>query len=158
MVFIIISITHLLPLQNLKEHERDNCNTQFWNPGQKCLALGVIYTHTVIKQEVICIQICTLPYFFLIIKIKFKKKSGKHRRFWSVLTISILDKWHWGRGLSHPSGSLAVCQKKNNKLSVRYFNMKHVVINNYFPLHTIFAKMYLSFLSDSHLLIGSAYK
>ena len=111
---------------------RCNCNTEFWNAGQKCLALGVIYTHNVIKQEAICIQICTLQFFFLIIKIEKIKSSGKHRRFLSVLTINILDKWHWERGLSNPfSGGLAVCQE-NNKLSVRYFNTRHAVINNCF--------------------------
>lgn len=43
------------------------------NPGQECFTSGVIYTHNVIKQEAICIQVCTLQYFVLIIKIKKKK-------------------------------------------------------------------------------------
>lgn len=104
-VFLIIAIIHVLLLQNSRSPGRCNCHTEVWNPEQKCLALGVIYTHNVIKQEkqeAICIQIYTLQDFFLITKKKIFLSFGKHRRFLSVLTISILDKWHWERGPSHP--------------------------------------------------------
>lgn len=129
---------------------RCNCHTEVWNSGQKCLALGVIYTHNVIKQEkqeAICIQIYTLRDFFLISKKKFFLSFGKHRRFLSVLTISILDKWHWERGLSHPFLELLQFAKKiNNKLSVRYFNMKYAVINNFSPPHYFCSYIFIRLL------------